>query len=213
MKLLNLVVIAALPLLLLRLLAEGPHGESAPGPIAIYMSFDGAHSGRAVAAMKQEVEALVKPAHLHLQWRALDGSRTEEAFSDLMVAKFHGACNMEGIQLLFSELGPEPEGGVLGLTRTADGHVLPFSELECNRIRRSIAPLSFGYSPDEREALLGRAMGRVLAHELFHIFANTDKHGREGVAKTAYTGKDLLAEDFAFEANDLRRMIDPAHNK
>jgi hypothetical protein len=213
MKLLNLVVTASLRFLPFLLLAEGLRAENIPAPVAIYMSFDGAHSDRAVDAMKQEVEALVKPARFHLQWRALDGSRTEETFSDLMVVKFHGSCNMEGIQLLFSELGPEPEGGTLGLTRTANGHVLPFSELECNQIRRSIAPLSLGYSLDEREALLGRAMGRVLAHELFHIFANTDKHGREGVAKTAYSRKDLLSDGFAFETRDLRRMTGPGRDK
>jgi hypothetical protein len=125
-----------------------------------------------------------------------DPSRAEETFSDLMVVKFHGVCNMEGIQLLLSELGPEPEGGALGRTRTGDGHVPPFSELECNRIRRSIAPLSFRYPLDEREALLGRAMGRVkqLVGE------------NEGVAKTAYSRKDPNADGFALEAKDLRRI-------
>jgi hypothetical protein len=49
-------------------------------------------------------------------------------------------------------------------------------------------------------------MGRVLAHELFHVFANTDKHGHEGVTKTSYSRKDLVAESFEFDAPDAKRI-------
>jgi len=84
--------------------------------------------------------------------------------------------------------------------------VLPFSELECDRIRNSIAPLTIGYARDERESLLGRSLGRVLAHELFHIFADTDKHGHDGIAKTTYSRKDLVAEGFEFNARDAKRI-------
>jgi hypothetical protein len=84
--------------------------------------------------------------------------------------------------------------------------VLPFSELQCDRIRHSIAPLAIGASPEEREALLGRSLGRVLVHELFHVLASTEQHGREGVAKTRFSRKDLAAEGFAFDAKDARRI-------
>ena len=43
---------------------------------------------------------------------------------------------------------------------------------------------------------LGRALGRVLAHELYHIFANTTKHARAGIAKSCYTAPELLADEF-----------------
>jgi hypothetical protein len=193
-----------LPLIPAHLFAEGAGVVSAP--IAIYMSFEDAHSEYAIGAMKREVQSLTKSSGFDLRWRSLDGPRAEETFADLMVVKFHGKCNMDGIQLLFNELGPEGEGGVLGSTRTSNGQVLPFSELECGRIRRSIAPLAVGYSSEEREALLGRAMGRVLAHELFHVFADTGKHGHEGVAKTSYSRKDLVAEGFAFDSQDAKRI-------
>jgi hypothetical protein len=206
MKLLNLVVIASLSSLVPPLLAEGGSLENTPAPIGIYMSFEGPHGDRAVAAMQREVEALTKASGFHLQWRSLENRSPEDTFSDLMVVTFRGSCNMQGVQLLFSELGPDADGAALGSTRTSDGQVLPFSELYCDRIRRSIAPLSIGASLEERESLLGRAMGRVLAHELFHVFANTDQHGHEGVAKNAYSRKDLVADGFAFDPKDAKRM-------
>ncbi len=187
-------------------LAEGLVVERQNAPVAIYMSFDGEYSSRAVEAMKQEVQALTKTSGLLLHWRLLDSPRGDETFSDLMVVKFHGKCSMEGIRPIFNELGPEGEGSALGSTKTANGRVLPFSELECDRIRNSIAPLAIGYSHDERESLLGRSLGRVLAHELFHVFADTDKHGHDGVAKTTYSRKDLVAEGFEFNAKDARRI-------
>jgi len=113
---------------------------------------------------------------------------------------------MDGIQLLFNELGPEGEGGALGSTKISNGQVLPFSELECDRIRRSIAPLAVGYSKEDRESLLGRAMGRVLAHELFHVFAKTEQHGQQGVTKTSYSRKDLVAGSFEFDVQDAKRI-------
>jgi hypothetical protein len=204
MKLSMLTAVLSLPLMPGHVFAEGAATVSAP--VAIYMSFDGPHSDYAVGAMQREVASLTKSSGFDLQWRSLSGPRAEETFTDLMVVKFHGKCNMDGIQLLFNELGLEGEGGALGSTKTLNGQVLPFSELECGRIRRSIAPMAVGYSMEERESLLGRAMGRVLAHELFHIFANTEKHGHEGVAKTSYSRKDLLAEGFAFEPQDARRI-------
>lgn len=154
--------------------------------------------------MKREVESIVRPSGINLSWRSLDTPRLDEVYSDLVVVKFHGKCNMDGIQLLFSELGPEAAGGVLGHTKVSDGQVLPFTELECDRIRRSIAPLTIGNSLADREALLGRAMARVLAHELFHIFVNTGKHGHEGVAKTSHSRRELVADRFEFAPQDSK---------
>ena len=197
----TIAVFSALTLLAASALADG----GAP-PVAVFASFDGPHSAQAVDAMKHEVESIFRSSGINLSWRALDAPRLNEVYSDLVVVKFHGKCNMDGIQLLFSELGPENEGGVLGSTKVSDGQVLPFSELECDRIRRSIAPLTIGNSPAEREALLGRAMGRVLAHELFHIFANTGTHGHDGIAKSAHSRRDLVADRFEFAPGDTGRL-------
>ena len=40
--------------------------------------------------------------------------------------------------------------------------------------------------------MLGRALGRVTAHELRHILLRTRKHSREGFAKPAQTSAELL---------------------
>jgi hypothetical protein len=61
-------------------------------------------------------------------------------------------------------------------------------------------------SPDDREEAFGRAVGRVVAHELYHIFANTQKHGSVGVAKESYTVQDLMSGDFLFDGQEYRAL-------
>jgi hypothetical protein len=56
------------------------------------------------------------------------------------------------------------------------------------------------------DLLLGRALGRVLAHEVYHILAKTTGHGRAGVAKSALSGRQLIADRIAFDEHDLRKL-------
>lgn len=184
------------------LAAEPVRDPSTLGPTAVFMDFEGKAAPRALDEMKREIASLLKPAQVQLVWRLLDAPRDSEFFSDLIVVKFRGKCHMDGVQSLFSELGPYEDNQSLGSTQVSDGHVLPFSQLECDRIRRSIAPLAMGSVPEQREALLGRAMGRVLAHELFHILTKTVHHGGEGVAKMSYSRNDLVADGFSFSSKD-----------
>ena len=92
--------------------------------------------------------------------------------------------------------------GALGWTHVSDGTILPFSDIECDRIRGFIQKDLLAVRPEEREDAYGRAVARVVAHELYHIFANTSHHGSCGVGKSAYTVQELLSDDFQFEAKE-----------
>jgi hypothetical protein len=59
---------------------------------------------------------------------------------------------------------------------------------------------------DGREGAFGRAVGRVLAHEIYHIFANTVRHGSAGVGKAAYTVRELLCDCFQFEERESQAL-------
>jgi hypothetical protein len=58
--------------------------------------------------------------------------------------------------------------------------------------------------------LYGRAMGRVLAHELYHMLANQREHVGSGVGKPSFSATDVLGESFAFEESALARFRGPA---
>ena len=42
-------------------------------------------------------------------------------------------------------------------------------------------------------------MARLLAHEFYHILAQTDDHAPSGIAKARFSTADLLADHFDFE--------------
>jgi hypothetical protein len=73
-------------------------------------------------------------------------------------------------------------------------------------VREFVQPTLLTYPLEDREERYGRALGRVLAHELYHIFANTMRHASMGVAKGSYSVQDLLSDDFQFESKESRML-------
>jgi hypothetical protein len=49
-------------------------------------------------------------------------------------------------------------------------------------------------------------MARVLAHELYHVLAQTRDHAAEGIGKPCFTAADLVSSRFEFEATSLSRL-------
>jgi hypothetical protein len=88
----------------------------------------------------------------------------------------------------------------------SDGQILPFTDVSCDRVREFVQSGLLAFRAENREEKYGRALGRVLAHELYHIFANTMRHGSMGVAKQSYNVQDLLADDFQFQAKESRML-------
>jgi hypothetical protein len=61
-----------------------------------------------------------------------------------------------------------------------------------------------GHSPDPQ--VLGRALARVIAHELYHIITGTTDHHATGVAKAAFSARDLTDARFEFDNSSISRM-------
>ncbi len=162
-------------------------------PAVLYTSFQQSTPVAVRHALEDEVEILMGPLGRHFVWRSLSGVTGHEISSELAVVTFKGRCNVEGLTL--KEIHP----GALGWTHVSDGAILPFSEIDCDRIRLFLQKELLYHKPAEREEIFGRALARVVAHELYHIFANTHHHGADGVAKAAYTVQELLSDDFVFE--------------
>lgn len=94
----------------------------------------------------------------------------------------------------------------LGQTQVVDGEVLPFSDVRCDPVRKLIGR-DLAIQPSyEREQLLGRALGRVLAHELYHILLRTTSHGTDGLARPAQTAADLMADRDNFTPADEQKL-------
>jgi len=165
---------------------------AAPAVITLYTQFETEPPQAVLESLQSEVEGIMAPIGLHLEWRSLSAAHGDEVTSELAVVTVKGRCDVAGLALRGKV------EGALGFTHISDGQILPFAELSCERIRNFVQGELVLMAPEQREPAFGRALGRVLAHELYHIFANTTKHGT-GISKESYTVRDLLAEEFQFQ--------------
>lgn len=174
-------------------------GPVHPEKLMIVLDFQGPHSEKSVAKMKQELEGILKDSGLTIDWRLRQDAINVEA-EDLVVVRFKGKCIFEPVGYLYDERG------VLAFTHTSEGSVLPFSEVACDKVAASVRSAMFGGDYAQGDVLLGRALGRVLAHELVHMLTKSGTHGREGVEKAALSGNQLISSDLPLSSQDMKRL-------
>lgn len=172
------------------------------GRPTVLLNFEGASSPRAVQAIQNEVASLMKPAGLEFDYRLGTELGPYDTPSDIIIVKFKGTCRREMMSpgQLLDERGP------FAFTHSSNGEILPFAEVACNRVQASIQSASGKLIRSVSDEILGRALGRVVAHELYHILARTAHHGNEGVARTGFTSSDLVAEQLIFSKGDLKKL-------
>jgi hypothetical protein len=171
--------------------------------LTIVLDFNGPHSQQSVDAMKLETQGILKGAGVHLDWK----SREEAAgssFADLVVVRFNGACQLPPPPL-YDELG---EIGPLASTYETDGQVQPFSEVSCDRVGAFVRSGLHGSDLNLKrgDLLIGRALGRVVAHELVHMLTGAKDHSHEGVFKPGLTVQNLVAGELPLSPGDIERL-------
>ena len=181
--------------------ANGQVAASPSAPVAIYTDLQQPITQELAVALRAEVKTLLSPAGLEFEWWPLADFRSERPSTVVVVTHFEGQCNVNNLSM---RGGPS---GSLGWVETSDGRVLPFIHVDCARVRTFLQIQLIGFRPADREVLFGRALGRVLAHELYHVLAGTAKHTTRGVAKEDFSVEDLLGARFQLrqeEAGALR---------
>ena len=148
-------------------------------------------------SLQAELATIMAPAGIRFEWRSLKGVRGDEVSVELVVVQFKGTCDAANLGL--RRYPP----GALGWTHVSGGDVLPFSDVQCDGIRQFVRCGLAGLPLAAREKAFGRALGRVLAHELYHVFAGSRLHGAHGIAKPIYTVSELLADHLEFQAHDF----------
>ncbi len=173
---------------LLRLNAASPE-------VAVIIQKGEVFSPQAWQAMEAESGRIARQAGIRVLFLERSQAAGKE-FNDLVVFSMKGKCAMDSFPALLDERGPYASAAV------ADGNVLPFGEVRCDRIRESLKTAMAGRDFAKGDELLGRALGRVVAHELYHMLANTRGHGKSGVAKEALSARQLLAEELSLADHD-----------
>ncbi len=149
--------------------------------------------------MERETEGIFKTAGVNLDWR-LASDASVESFEDLVVVRFKGACKVEPVPYVYDELGP------MAFTYSSEGNVQPFTQVSCEKVAASVRSAMWGGDFQRADLLFGRALGRVVAHELVHMLTRSGRHGSEGVQRPALSGRELVSRSLALSPADVARL-------
>jgi hypothetical protein len=175
-----------------------------PSVLTVILDFKGPHSRTSLKEMERESGQILNSSGVHLDWRML-GEDPYASYRDLVVMTFRGACEFASASSipappLYDELGP------LAMTHTTNGEVQPFGEVNCDRVVKTARSAMSGTDYARADLLIGRAMGRVVAHELVHMLTKSEQHGLEGVQRPALSGRQLISASLPLSAFDIDRL-------
>lgn len=170
--------------------------DSSQKTVTVILRFDESYSSDVLEAMKNELESIMRPEGLQVEWQFYEDALGKEIFHDWAVVRLRGSCGSQD-----SEAQDEIQGR-LAQTHLSDGTPTSFADVFCDRVRNLLWTQIASESLLRAEFLLGRALGRVMAHEIYHILAKTTKHGTWGVARPAFTRQDLVTGEIRFEKRD-----------
>ena len=171
--------------------------------VGIFLDFDNAPGRELLQAMQREVTDQLKPAGLSPAF--VIGGHSGESYQGLIVVKIKGKCSVERWRSdePLATKKPVP----LASTVVEGGHVLPFSSVRCDQLRRGVASsVDPKAGRKQQQTAMGLAMGRVVAHELYHVLARTTGHAAQGLAKATHELGELAGEKLTFATGDLSRM-------
>jgi len=175
--------------------------------VGVFLQFDNNPGVAPLRVMEREVEELLKPSGVAVDWRLLKDNHGDEPASAVIVMKFKGKCRVETVPELESDIEMTPGERTLASTALEHGHVLPFSQVQCNEIRNALSYLRPWADGRERQNAMGLALGRVVAHELYHILARTTTHAAHGLAQASQSLKDLVSiSGMTFGEDDLKAI-------
>ena len=149
--------------------------------------------------LKHELDAAFKDSSLKLDVQLRDRTKRLDA-ADIVVVRLKGVCRMENFVPLMDEQGP------LAWTHIVDGQILPFSDVACEQVRNAVAKALWGGQRREKDRLLGRALARVIGHEIMHIVGKTHEHSDNGIFREGLSGAQLVADRLTFDPQDLARL-------
>jgi hypothetical protein len=174
--------------------------HSIPSGLTVIMDFRGTHSDPSIREMERESGSILKSAGMKLDWRLRDQTNGQ-AYPDLVVMTFNGACKFDAPTRVFDEQGP------LASTKTTDHLIQSFGQVDCDHVISTARSAMAGLDFSQADVLVGRALGRVVVHEIVHMLTKSAEHGRNGVFEASLSGRQLIAPTLPLSAMDVDRLM------
>ena len=168
-------------------------------PVQIRLSMD--HQARSTSILpilKAETESIWRPYGVQIEWVDAHGSEvTTEGFSVEAVIDRRTDERADSDKAVLGRASVPKDAAGAGPIRVS------FDATERMLLRR------FASGPFVGDRDMGRALGRVLAHEIGHVLLAVRQHDRAGLMRAVFTPAELGAPDrdsFRLTSNDLGRL-------
>jgi hypothetical protein len=159
-----------------------------PRSVTVLLNYDQPYSRSSYKALERQLKTSLQEVGFQLDLRELHATAPHEEFSQVVVFRMKGNCSMN----LEPQSNLLKQHGVLAMAHTSDGAVLPFGEVECDRVRQSLQHLLGGGSSPRHQIAFGTALGMVMEHEIYHMLGNATQHTKDGVTKESLSAHELL---------------------
>jgi hypothetical protein len=177
-----------------------PAATVAP-PLTVVLDLRGArYQDRSIREMEVEAQRILSQAGLRLDWIRKEDVPQFAQFDSLVLFRFTGDCVAEPNPLMFDERGP------LAFTSSTGDTVLPFGEVRCDRLRASLQRELRSADYERGDILMGRALGRVMAHEVYHMVTRNPGHTESGVAMRSLSAGELVRGDLSLDREAIERI-------
>jgi hypothetical protein len=184
-------------------LADGPvvvEGADSLYGVALVFRFDGPFSSTALDHLQIETDEILRPLSVEAGWFDFNRIAGRTFTNRLIIVRFKGNCEVNGY-------AGSPQKGALGFTHVTEGEVLPFVEISCEKVWGFIRS-EVDRRPGQADYLFGRALARVLCHELYHVIGATSRHSHEGVTKALLTARELTQGALHFDGISGEAILD-----
>ena len=176
-------------------------GDQHPVPFRIYTVYEREPSASIQTLVREEVDKILTPLGWDFDWKSLYRDTGLVSIRQATLY-FKGECSTSNL----TEYPSFPF--TLGRTQLSmRHHIAPFASIYCDAIRAHVAHELLPQRPADRDAAFGRAVARVIAHELYHILCNTAAHASKGLRKATLNPHELTAEDsLYFQKNEAEKL-------
>jgi hypothetical protein len=177
------------------------NAEESPTPrtLAILFHFEQPYADRTLQETERELKALIGEHAIKLEWHDRRDFEGKSTFANIVVLNFRGNCDPRS-DSSFSG----PMDSWLARMDVFDGVVLPFGEVNCGLMRALMAGGAHNAKLTDKE--FGRALARVLAHELYHFLTQSTSHATQGLEKPAFSRADLLLDGLRLDRQELGHL-------
>ncbi len=154
---------------------------------------------RTLTVMREELEDLLGLQVGVEPWKRDNPRGLERAGGATIWVILSGQCQVCGNRC-------REDYGTLGQAPIVNGRVQPYVRIHCDRVRGVIRENTAGKAPCQAAMLFGRALGRILAHEIYHIYTGTEHRADETLLRPALTARQLTGDGVGFSAACRERL-------